>query len=146
MVDNPHGYSHRPCSIGSEVVKVRDKIRPIDGYKLRELLSYKGTQVQVAEELGFCQSTISKAITSEQISYALAGRLEERYGIKFEKYARERKEEPTIEESIPESTDTSNDKALLNTIITQLGVLNNNILAMNFLLEKNDKDIKIWEE
>ena len=145
-MDNPHGYSHRPCLFGGEVVKVRDKLRPIDGYKLRELLSYKGTQTQVAEELGFCQSTISKAITCEQISYALAGRLEERYGIKFEKYARDRKEEPITEESIPESTDTSNDKALLNTIITQLGVLNNNILAMNFLLEKIDKDIKVWEE
>ena len=134
MVDNPHGYIYRPRSIGSEVVKVRDKIRPIDGYKLRELLSYKGTQTQVAEELGFCQSTISKTITSEQISYALAGLIEERYGIKFEKYARDRKEEPIIEESIPKTTDTSDDKALLNTIITQLAEIRNDLTALNIKL------------
>ena len=134
MVDNPHGYSYRPCLFGGEVVKVRDKLRPIDGYKLRELLSYKGTQVQVAEELGFCQSTISKAITSEQISYALAGLIEERYGIKFERYARKRKEEPTIEESIPETNDPSNDKALLNTIITQLAEIRNDLTALNIKL------------
>lgn len=122
---------------------MRDKLRPIDGYKLRELLSYKGTQVQVAEELGFCQSTISKAITCEQISYALAGRLEERYGIKFEKYARDRKEEPITEESIPKSTDTSNDKALLNTIITQLAEIRNDLTALNIKLGDNQMPCKI---
>lgn len=113
---------------------MRDKVRPIDGYKLRELLSYKGTQTQVAEELGFCQSTVSKAITHEQISYALAGLIEERYGIKFEQYARDRKEEPTIEESISETNDTSDDKALLNAIITQLAEIRNDLTALNIKL------------
>lgn len=113
---------------------MRDKVRPIDGYKLRELLPYKGTQTQVAEELGFCQSTVSKAITHDRISYALAGHIEERYGIKYEQYARERKEEPIAEESIPETTDTSNDKALLNTIITQLAEIRNDLTALNIKL------------
>ena len=37
-------------------------------------------------------------------------------------------------------------ESALKTIIAQLAVLNNNILAMNSLLERIDKDIKVWEE
>lgn len=105
---------------------MRDKIRPINGWKLKNLLSYKGTQSQIAEELGFCQSTISKAICCERISYALAGRLEERYGIKFEQYSNE--EEPSSEESTAKIDNTSEDK--LNTIISQLAEICNELTAI----------------
>lgn len=139
MVDYPISRGHRTGGTGSEVVEVRDKTRPINGWKLKHLLSYKGTQTEIAEELGFCQATISKAICRERISYALAGLLEERYGIKFEQYSNEeapKKEEPVIEVPTIETKVISKDEALLNTIIAQLGSLNNSLTAIYQKLEE----------
>lgn len=149
-MDNPHDSSYRPGGIGSEVVKVKKrtiKTLPIDGEKLKRAILSKGYITEISEELGYEKAYLSQTCKYGRITQSAALLLEKMYGIKYEDYKPEEKKEDPIEEPRHLETEVvTKTESALKTIISQLAVLNNNILAMNSLLERIDKDIKVWEE
>lgn len=113
------------------------KSMPIDGGKLRGIIQSKGYYaMDMSLEMGYGISTLSQAIRRGNITYAMAYMLESKYGIKYEDYKPEEKKEPATEKPTTETEVISKDEALLKTIISQLGALNNSLTAIYQKLEE----------
>lgn len=112
---------------------------PINGEKLRELVLNRGHISVISEELGYSRTALGIAIKNNKISKPMISLLDSMYGIKYEDY---KPEEPKKEEPVPEEKPTteteviSKDEALLKTIISQLGALNNSLAAIYQKLEE----------
>lgn len=120
---------------------------PINGEKLRELVLNKGHLTVISEELGYSRTALGIAIKSNKISKPMISLLDSMCGIKYEDYKPEepKKEEPVIEKPTTETEVISKDEAQLKTIISQLGALNNSLVAILTKLNEIDADIKVWE-
>ena len=116
---------------------------PINGKKLRELVLNKGYISDISEELGYSSTALGSAIKNNKITKPMMSLLDSMYGIKYKDY---KPEEPKPEECKPvaETSVTDKTEQQLKTIISQLGLLNNNIIALSSLLRQIDKDIKEW--
>ena len=124
------------------------KALPIDGEKLKSAILSKGYITEISEELGCEKAYLSQTCKYGRITQSAALLLDKLYGIKYEDYKPEEKKEKPVQETMPisETVIVTKTELQLKTIIAQLGELNNNILATNSLLERIDKDIKVWEE
>ena len=136
-MDYPTCANGRYGHPGSEVVEVsKAKSTPIDSDKLRGIIHSRGYYaMDMSLEMGYGISTLSQTIRRGNITNAMAYMLESKYGIKYEDYA-PKKEEPVIEKPTTETEVISKDEALLKTIISQLGALNNSLTAIYQKLEE----------
>lgn len=122
------------------------KTLPINGEKLRELIASRGYITEMSKEMGYEQSYLTQVCKNGKITQPAMILLERLWNIKYEDYKAEEKKDPIEEPRHLETEVVTKTESALKTIIAQLGVLNNNILAMNSLLERINKDIKVWEE
>lgn len=104
----------------------RAKVLPVDEWRLRDLLSYKGPQCDVAEAIGFSQSALSKVFTRKVISYSMMARLEEVCGVKYEDYK---------PEDAPARV-TSRSEALTKALISQVVELRESVNRTMAILER----------
>lgn len=104
----------------------RAKVLPVDEWKLRDLLSYKGPQCEIAEAIGFSQSAVSKVFARKLISYSMMAKLEETYGIRYEDYK---------PEDAPARA-TSRSEALTKALISQVVELRESVNRTMAILER----------
>ena len=117
---------------------------PIDGEKLKKLVLSKGNLSRISEVLGYSCSAISVAISNGKISTSMAKALELGYNIPYEKYKPEEpKPEPKPEEPVKETAFTNRSEQCLITLVTMVGEMRNNMIALN---AKLNRLIEMWGE
>lgn len=119
------------------------RMREIDGQKLKQAIMKTGKSGRMlSEELGYNSSFFLNNIKRNAISMVAVKFLDEKYGIKFEEYA---KTEPEVKEEVPKSEEPTieiDTKEIIDKINELVYVVNKlgNIQMQNMEYLKEIKD------